>query len=134
MDDAKPAGKTAANTLTDNLFDFQLSIDGHVIQFPILLSDLQAMGFEYDNSKNNMLPANHVTFAEVATYKGATFYLNLVNYDINEKPFTDCLVYGLSVDDFLIGDSGVEVKTAKGITLMQSNMDDVKAYDKETFS
>lgn len=62
-DTKKPTASSGA--LSDDLYDFQISIDGTVYQFPMFYSDFEALGWEYDGDPTNTLSSNQYTAVEI---------------------------------------------------------------------
>lgn len=129
-DAQESAADNTAAELSDDLYSFQLEYDGVVYQLPMAYADLTAQGWElseYDDPEQ-MIGSN--SYTSVGFVKGdRSIRADIVNLGINEAALTECLVGGLSVDE---GYTDVDftqtvIRLPKGITMGQSNMDDIKA-------
>lgn len=126
--DKKKADKKKSNSkLSDNLFDFQVDVNGKVIQLPITAKELMDMGITYENKDGKKLPSNHIVHCESFYDGDFQFLVDLVNFDINELPYEDCYVTGIKLEDYYLKKTNATVTMPKGIELMSSTRKDVEA-------
>ena len=125
-DGAKPATDMPAN-LSDDLYDFQVSIDGTVYQFPMWYSDFEALGWEYTGDNTQTLSSNQYTAAEVWKKDGVTVYTSFANLSMNSAAFTDCMVCGITLEKYNLKDCGWEIILPGGIQYGVSDTDAIKA-------
>lgn len=123
---SKEAVKTPAE-LSDDLYDFQVSIDGTVYQFPMWYSDFEALGWEYDGDPTDTLSSNQYTLTEVWKKDGARVYTRLANLSMNTVPFSESMVAGISLEKYNLKDCDWEIVLPGGIQWGMSNVDDIKA-------
>lgn len=128
-EDSKPSSKKSAK-LSDDLYDAQIEIDGTVITLPCMFDDIEDIGLKYNgDADSKMLPSNYMTFAEVFKSDDMTIYAGLINFDVNEQAFSDCMAFQFKVEEGNIKNNSVDVKMAKDIQLSVSTLDDViEAY------
>ena len=59
-----------APALSDDLYSFQLMLDGELYTFPMSYEDFTAMGWEYQGDENEQLSPNQYTVAETFAKDG----------------------------------------------------------------
>lgn len=124
----EPAKMAAAlSELSDDLYDFQISIDGTVYQFPMWYSDFEALGWEYDGDNTQTLSSNQYTTTEVWTKDDFKVYTRFANLSMNAVPFSESMVAGITLDSYYLEDCDWEIVLPGGIQYGVSNADDIKA-------
>lgn len=113
--------------LSDDLYDFQVSIDGTVYQFPMWYSDFEALGWKYDGDNTQTLSSNQYTLTEVWKKDGVRVYTRFANLSMNTVPFSESMVAGITLEDYYVKDSGWEIIMPGGIQWGVSNADDIIA-------
>ncbi len=121
------AQSSASAQLSDDLYDYQVSIDGTVYQFPMWYADFEALGWEYDGDASQTLDSNQYTVAEVWKKDGVSVYTDLANLSMNTAPFSECMVSGITLDRYDMEDSGWEILLPGEIAWGVSNADDIVA-------
>lgn len=119
----------APDKLSDDIFDFQISIDGTVYQFPMWYSDFEALGWEYDGDPTQMLASNQYSVAEVWKKGDYQIYAEFANMSMNMVPYSECMVAGITLDDFFMQGCDWEILLPGGIEYWKSDRDDIiEAY------
>lgn len=118
--------KAAAGALSDSIYDFQISIDGSVYQFPMPYNQLTADGWRYQGDENQSIRSGAYGVSDNFKKGGARLITYLVNFGINEAPASECYLGGVTLDVYDFKD-GPDVVLAKGIQLGKSTVDDIKA-------
>lgn len=118
-------GKKSDESLTDNIYDYQISFDGNVISFPISFADFEGYGFSCDDDSTSV-PSGSYT---MLTFKDAdsnriTGYV--ANFGINSAEAKDCYVVGCQVDKY--GYKTGEVKMAGGFALGGGSRDEIEDF------
>ncbi len=113
--------------LSDDLYDFQISIDGTVYQFPMWYAEFEALGWEYDGDNTQTLSSNQYTTTEVWEKDGFEVYTRFANLSMNAVPFSESMVAGITLDRFYLEDCEWEILLPGGIQYGVSNADDIKA-------
>ena len=128
-EEAKTPAKAASapSELSDDLYDFQISIDGTVYQFPMWYSDFEALGWEYDGDNTRTLSSNQYTTTEVWEKDGFEVYTRFANLSMNAVPFSESMVAGITLDRYYLEDCDWEILLPGGIQYGVSNADDIKA-------
>lgn len=121
----KPAA--APGELSDDLYDFQISIDGTVYQFPMFYSDFEALGWEYDGDNTRTLSSNQYTSSEIWVKDGFKVYTRFANLSMNAVPFSESMVAGFKLDKYYLKDCDWEIFLPGGIQYGVSDADDIKA-------
>ena len=121
-----PAWNTAVK-LSDDLYDFQISIDGTVYQFPMWYSDFEALGWEYSGDNTDTLSSNQYAGTQCWKKDDFSVYTILGNLSMNTTAFSDCMVAGISMDKNEFKDCEWEILLPGGIQWGVSNADDIKA-------
>ncbi|MBR4086155.1 MAG: PT domain-containing protein [Lachnospiraceae bacterium] len=128
--DAEPTDKPevqAPANLSDDLYDFQISIDGTVYQFPMWYEDFVALGWECTEDLSTKLTSNQYYPSAVFTKDGVKFYVGLANLSMNSVTLDKSMVYAIKLDDYYLKDNTWEFILAKGITRGVSTKDDIIA-------
>lgn len=130
-DDTEEAEKKEAAQapaeLSDDLYDFQLSINGEVYQFPMWYADFEALGWEYDGDDTQTLSSNQYTGVETWEKDGVEVYTKLANLSMNTVPFSESMVAGISLEEYYLEDCDWDILLPGGIQYGVSNADDIKA-------
>lgn len=113
--------------LSDDLYDFQVSIDGTVYQFPMWYSDFEALGWEYDGDNTKTLSSNQYTGVEVWKKDGCRIYTKFANLSMNAVPYSESMVAGITLDKFDLKDCDWEILLPGGIQYGVSDADAIKA-------
>lgn len=118
---------SAPSELSDDLYDFQISIDGTVYQFPMWYSDFEALGWEYDGDNTRTLSSNQYTTTEVWEKDGFEVYTRFANLSMNAVPFSESMVAGITLDRYYLEGCNWEILLPGGIQYGVSDADDIKA-------
>ncbi|MDE6844808.1 MAG: hypothetical protein K2J99_03450 [Lachnospiraceae bacterium] len=127
-EDEKETPKVSAMSgeLSDDLYDFQISIDGVVYQFPMWYSDFEALGWEYDGDNTQTLSSNQYTAVEIWEKDGYEVYTRFANLSMNAAPYAESMVAGITLEDYHLEDCDWEILLPGGIQYGVSNTDDIK--------
>lgn len=113
--------------LSDNLYDFQISINGEVLQFPMWYEDFAVLGWEYAGDPADTLDAmSYYSYTEFAK-EGLELNFVVYNYGINAMPITECLVCGVSMDEWSMDETDAQIVLPGGITYGTSTLADLDA-------
>lgn len=119
--------------LSDDLYDFQISIDGVIYQFPMQYSDFEELGWEHLGDGTDMLEPDQITNMERWKKDGCVLYTEIANVSRNTAPLSDCTVIGLRVYKGDIKDEDWEIRFPGGIRYGVSNAEDIRtAYGDPT--
>lgn len=118
---------SAPSELSDDLYDFQVSIDGTVYQFPMWYSDFEALGWEFQEDATDTLSSNQYTFGVAWKKDGFRVSTRLANLSMNTVPFSESMVASITLDKFQLKDCDWEIILPGGIQWGVSNTDDIIA-------
>ena len=116
----------APSELSDDIYSFQVSVNGTVYQFPMWYSDFIALGWTYDGDTTLALPADRYT-GEMFIKDDVKAYVNIANLSINTQPYNECMVSGISFDDYYLDECDWEIVLPKGIQYGVSTKEDIIA-------
>ncbi len=121
------AAEAAEGELSDDIYSFQLKLDGDVYQFPMSCADFMALGWKYmEDEETEIAPNSYSSFR--FTKGNLEAYVDLYNLGLNTLPATECSVGGMSIDSYQFGDAPETViEFPKGIVYNTSTLDDIKA-------
>ena len=122
----KNASTNMPSELSDDLYSFQISIEGTVYQFPMWYSDFESLGWTYDGDNTQTLSSNQYTLTEVWKKDGVSVYSQFANLSMNTAPFSECIVTGITLDTYGLKDCNWEIILPGGIQYGVSNADDIK--------
>lgn len=124
----KPSGTVnTPSELSDDIYSFQVSIDGTVYQFPMWASDFAALGWEFDGTPDGTLASYEYTVAETWVKDGVEVYTNLANLTMNTLTYEDAMVAGIEFDKWNMEDCDWEIILPKGVQYGVSTRDDIIA-------
>lgn len=124
--------ETAGGELSEDLYSFQISIDGTVYQFPMKYSDFVASGWVFDGNENSELDSMFRAGTQVFNKGKLQCYATIMNFDINARPFRECYITGIQIDKSQ-NKNGAEILLPKGIQLGKSTREDIRtAYGEST--
>ena len=114
--------------LSDDIYSFQLSINGELYTFPMSYADFTAMGWEYDGDPGQTLEPNQYTISETFTKDGAEIYGTVINLGINSASFDQCNIGGVSMDPYQFEDApDTEIVLPGGIRFGEATTEDIQA-------
>lgn len=113
--------------LSDDVYSFQIKVDDMVYQFPMTYKDFVALGWTYKDDDSEKLDPNQYTVGEVFTKGDLTIYANIFNFSINSEPISNCLIGGISFDDYLIKKDEATILLPGGIQYGVATIKDIKA-------
>ena len=113
--------------LSDDIYSFQVSVNGTVYQFPMWAADFQALGWEYDGDASTTIATNQYTGAETWVKDGVEVYTTLANLTMNSLPLDQSMVAGIEFDKYNMKECDWEIVLPKGITYGVSTTEDIIA-------
>ncbi len=123
---SEAAGDTAE--LSDDLYSFQLKLNGELYQFPMTYADFTALGWEYQDDETTEVAPNEYSPSAVFKNGDLKLYASIVNLSINTLPVSDCLIGGISLDQYQTKDApDTTVEFPGGILYGTATLEDVKA-------
>lgn len=128
--DVEPTDKPvvqAPTDLSDDIYSFQISIDGTIYQLPMWYEDFVALGWECTEDLTTKLSSNQYYSTAVFTKDGVKFYVGLANLSMNTVTLDKAMVYSIQLQDYYLKDSDWEFILPKGITRGISTKDDIVA-------
>ena len=124
----KPSGTVnTPSELSDDIYSFQVSIDGTVYQFPMWASDFAALGWEFDGTPDGTLASYEYTVAETWVKDNVEVYTTLANLTMNTLTYEDAMVAGIEFDKWNMEDCDWEIILPKGVQYGVSTRDDIIA-------
>ena len=124
--EAKNAKTDMPTELSDDLYDFQFSIDGTVYQLPMWYSDFEALGWEFQEDETQTLSSNNYTFTQKWEKDGFTVYTQLANLSMNTATLDECIVAEIEFDRFELEECDWEIMLPGDIQWLVSNEEDIK--------
>lgn len=122
---AKEEGRMLS--LSEDINDFQIEIEGTVFRLPVRYSELTAAGWTAKEGEDTERIRAHSKAGIFSFQKGKyKLMAYAVNFDINEQPVTNCYISDIIIDDFL-DNKEISVRLPKGITMVKSGYDEVRA-------
>ena len=114
--------------LSDDQYAFQVQINDVVYQFPMTYAQFTSLGWEYKDDDGTMLGSKHYTVGERFVKDKMECTVHILNIDVNELPFRDCLIGGIDLDYYMTRNApDTTIVLPKGITFGVSTADDVRA-------
>lgn len=123
---ATESDTSAATYPSDDLFAFEVSVDGELISVPCKVSDLETLGYSFGDKSENVLETNYTTGGLIKNSNGNSVSVGIFNDSGSEKTFAEC-----DVDDIYFyqrSSEGQSIVFAKGITFGATQEDIVSAF------
>lgn len=113
--------------LSDDLYSFQVSIDGTVYQFPMWAKEFKALGWTYDGDGSQTITSNQYSFSETWVKGDAKVYANFLNLTMNELTYDEAAIGGITFEEYYLEDTDLQIILPKGIQYGVSTRDDIIA-------
>lgn len=132
-DEDKPKVKAAAQSkdLGDNWDSYTVQINDKVLTLPCSIADLESTGLTMDTEDipaDTTVEAEDYELAYFEDANGNELMVDLINMSAEPKSAKDCLVGGISVDDYGMEEGGLTVLFPGGITIGHSKEDVIAKY------
>ena len=125
---SKPSGTVnTPSELSDDLYSFQVSVEGTVYQFPMWASDFAALGWTFDGTADGTLASYEYTVAESWVKDDVEVYTTLANMTMNTLAYEDAAVAGIEFSKWNLENCDWEIILPKGIQYGVSTRDDIIA-------
>ncbi len=86
-------------TLSDDLYSFQVQIEGRLFELPMSYQDFVAAGWKTDADEAEEVEPNSYIYGVEAKQGYLAVDIEVVNLGINTTLLSECMVGGLSFDD-----------------------------------
>lgn len=113
--------------LSDDLYSFQVSVDGTVYQFPMWAKEFKALGWTYEGDGSQTITANQYSFSEAWVKGDAKVYANFLNLTMNELTYDESAIGGITFEEYYLEDTEMQIVLPKGIQYGVSSRDDIIA-------
>ena len=116
----------SAEELSDDIYSFQIKIDGEQYQFPMKFEEFTEMGWKLNgvNSEEKISPNS---YGSVRMKKGRIeASVTVMNFSINTKLLSECYVAGIYLEEYYL-ENQMSFELPKGITYSMSTREDVEA-------
>lgn len=118
----------AEEELSDDLYDFQVMIDGELYQFPMSFADFEAMGWKYGGDETKLIAPWQSSSVETFTRGDLKIYTRLFNLGINTVPLSESMVAGVNVEKYYYDQApGTEIVFPGGLVFGEATLDDLTA-------
>ncbi len=105
--------------------DYQLTIDGDVYTFPMMYEDFTAYGWVLDDEEDTLDPYTYSIYYFTKEEVQCSVYI--LNLGINTVSIEDCIVVGITIDNYYWEDADSTVELPCGIVKDVSTLDDIVA-------
>lgn len=124
--------KAGLLNLSDDLYSFQMSINGTVYQFPMEAAQFKEMGWLYHGGATERINSNYWDEGDWRYEDGVTVHAALANYTVDLQSPRDCTIGGIHIGDFGrdrddLMRRGYEIIMPGGITYGVSTKEEVLA-------
>lgn len=114
--------------LSDDIYSFEVKIDGELYKFPMSYADFIAKGWTYKDDETTEISPNTYSPTEVFQKGNLEVYASLINLGINTVPISESTVGGISIDEWQFEDApDTVIELPGGITYGVSTVDDITA-------
>lgn len=126
---AEPADQSP--DLGDTWTDYTVQINDTVITLPCTLEDMEKTGLVMDTEytpKDYIVNVDEYELAWFADENGNEIVVHMVNTSDEPKEVKDCLIGGISIDNYSVGEGGITILFPGGIQIGSDPQDAVDAY------
>lgn len=124
----QPGQKPDFGTPSEDLYSFQIQINGDLYQFPMTYQQFISYGWVYDDDDTEMLDSNYMYSTMVFRMGDLQCYTSMVNFDINQRPVNECYVGGISLDSYQVEKGGnPQIVLPGGVTFGVTTADEAIA-------
>lgn len=116
-----------AGEISDDLYSYQIIINGELYQIPMDVKDLLDDGWEFEEDVNEELDA--YTYNPVLTFNKGDYNIqvNIVNETENPRPYSECKIVGVLINLYYNSGNDMTFILPKGIQSNVSTVEDMKA-------
>ncbi|MGN1480687.1 hypothetical protein [Porcipelethomonas sp.] len=125
-DESTSSEEVSAN-LSDDIFNFEIALDGEVYSIPMSYKDFTENGWILDGDDTEKLKGNQYTLSEVFEKEDFKISCQIINLDDDEKPLSECYIGKISIDSYDLKDTNHTAEILNGIKVNVSSMDNVDA-------
>lgn len=119
--------------LSGDLFDFQVSVNGIVHQFPMWYSDFEKLGWIYEGDNTQTISSEQYTSSEYWKKDGYEVGVSFANLSVNSVPYSEAMVGEIKFHEQFLANSGWEIILPRNIQWGVSTVEDIKnAYGEPT--
>ncbi len=122
--DAQPAGN---DELSDDIYSFEVSIDGTKLSFPMYYADFIELGWKMDGDDTTKVDPNQYLISQVFKKDDVKVYAPILNLDEDVLPASECLIGGIVIDYTYLKECDKEIVLPGNIEFNKSTMDEAKA-------
>lgn len=116
-----------ATDLSDDIYSYQVQLNGVVYSLPALYTDFAANGWMASGFDTNTLKPNSKTLGDPAKIGDQTVTLTMFNPGMDVLTYDKCYVCAVSMDSFY-AKKGASLVLPKGITIGSTEADVIAAY------
>ena len=114
--------------LSQDVYSFQIVLDGQLYAFPMPWEQFIQMGWVYDGDASQPLDAGYYTYSEVFEKGELQCYADVINFDISALPLEKCYVAGISFDQYQAEKAGgLDLTLPGGLVYGQAVQADAEA-------
>lgn len=113
--------------LSGEISDFQMQIDGDIMQFPLAVTDIYDLGYEFVETtdiETYRLPGQHYTWGDFRKGKNEEYQFYINNESIHTQVLKDCFISGVKISDY-DGDVFNNIVLAGDVTASDLNTDNI---------
>lgn len=113
-------------TLSDDIYSFQVEINGDLYQFPMKYSDFISYGWEFKGDDTESLDS-YYKFKDTFENNGLECRADVINFDINARPISECYVASITIDRYETDKvDNFSLRLPKGIEYDKATLEDVQ--------
>lgn len=117
-----------SDTLSDDIYSFQLKLNSTVYSFPMSYDEFTSLGWEYQDDASTEMEPNNYSPSERFQLGDLEIYATVVNLGINTAPISECTIAGISIDSYQTKDvSDLTIELPGGIQYGVSTLNDITA-------
>ncbi len=114
--------------LSDDLYSFQVQIEGEVYELPMSYQDFIAAGWKTDADEAEEIEPNSYIYGIEAKTGYLAIDIEVINLGINMAPLSECMVGGISFDDGQYEDASyAEIVFPGGLKYGEATREDLEA-------
>lgn len=113
--------------LSENLMDFEFSIEGDIYKIPMFFSDFESLGWTYNDDRYKELASYEYIILAEWEKDGIVATTNIANLSLNSACVEDCLITEITLNPYKVAETNASVEFPCDILIGKSTKEDIIA-------
>lgn len=115
-----------SGTLSDDIYSFQVEINGDLYQFPMKYSDFTSYGWDFKNDDTEIIDSYSI-YSGTFNNNGLQGYADIINFDINARVINECYVSSITIEGCDVNKvDNFSLRLPKGLEYGKTTVEEIK--------